>query len=232
MPRLDESRPALINALRDHYGSLPTPGGESGDDDNPFQTVARVAVGLVTDSRAAGSVLAALRAADILSSAALAGIEPEELGEVLTDARVKLTAKALRPLQKLASWIVKHGFDDQSFASAPTETLREAWQALNGVGQATADTWLLFGLGRAVYPVDRATYRVLVRHGWLEPSASYDEARNVAEGLAPDQGEVLAQISLALAKLGREFCKPTAPHCEGCPLRPFLPDARPMTEVD
>ena len=41
-----------------------------------------------------------------------------------------------------------------------------------GIGLAAADAILLFALKRPSYPVDRATYRVLVRHGWLDPSAT------------------------------------------------------------
>ena len=68
--------------------------------------------------------------------------------------------------------------------SQPSRSAR-SWLALNGVGPATADALLLFALRRPVYPLDRATYRILVRHGWLDPSADYDEARAVVERPAP-----------------------------------------------
>ncbi len=98
---------------------------------------------------------------------------------------------------------------------------------LKGLGPATVDSILSRGLGRATYPVDRATYRILVRHGWLDPTADYDEARSVAESLAPDDSAMLTRLSAAFERVGRDFCKPTVAKCERCPLRSLLPEGGP-----
>ena len=79
-----------------------------------------------------------------------------------------------------AGWLVRQpvsgrGLTTDDEAAWPTARLRRELTALSGIGQAKADAILLFGLGRPVYPVDRGTYRILVRHGWIDPSADYDE---------------------------------------------------------
>ena len=51
-----------------------------------------------------------------------------------------------------------------SRAAAPSEELA----GIKGIGPAAADAMVLFALKRPAYPVDRATFRVLVRHGWLD----------------------------------------------------------------
>ena len=134
----------------------------------------------------------------------------------------------MKPLQRIASWASGRDFDAEAVANLSTGAIREAWRGLNGVGPATADALLLFALGRPTYPVDRASYRIMVRHGWLDPSSDYDEARSVLEGIALDDPEALARLSLAFEKLGRDACKPTAPRCERCPLRPLLPEGGPV----
>ncbi len=230
MPRLDESRVSLLDALADRYGSLHPPGGEppGASGSSLFEAIARVALGLVADPRVALAALEVLREAGLLDPGALGTIDPLELHDLFEQNRVRLASKSLRPLQRIARWVSERDFDAEAVASLSTEAIREAWRGLNGVGPATADALLLFALGRATYPVDRATYRVFVRHGWLDPSADYDEASSVAEGIAPDDPEALARLSLGLEKLGRDACKPAAAQCDRCPLRPFLPEGGPV----
>ena len=78
---------------------------------------------------------------------------------------------------------------------------------------------------------DLVIQRILVRHGWLDPSSDYDEARSALESIAPDEPERLAQLSLGFEKLGRDFCKSTAPKCDRCPLRPLLPEGGPVEGI-
>ncbi len=234
MPRLGEVRLDLIQALGERYGLLPPPGGGPSfafePERSPFESIAAVALGLVADERVARQAFEVLRGAGLLDPVALGGINPLELDEIFQQARLRLTAKALGPLRKLARWGSERELDPDSFAVLSTETIREAWRGLSGVGPATADSLLLFGLRRASYPVDRASYRILVRHGWLDPSSDYDEARSVLESIAPDDPDQLAQISLAFEKLGREACKAGIPRCDRCPLQRFLPDSGPIEQ--
>ncbi len=228
MPSLGDSRLALLETLAERFGSLNPPGG--GSKDQPFEAIAAVAIGLVADYRVAGSALEALRDAGLLEPGALAAANPLELDDLFQQGRVRLAAKALLPLQKIARWVSERDFSAEAVARLSTEALRDSWRGLRGVGPATADALLLFGLGRATYPVDRASYRIMVRHGWLDSSSDYDEARSTLEALAPDDPSGLAQVSLAFEKLGRETCKPGTPRCEPCPLRPFLPESGPVEE--
>ena len=230
MPRRGESRLALLQSLADRYGSLPLPGGGpvGFGGSNPFEAIVRVALGLVADSRITSAAFEALRDAGLLEPDALAGADPLELDDIFKQARVRLAGKALKPLQRIARWASERKFDAESVANLSTETIREAWRALNRVGPSTADSLLLFAFGRATIPVDRASYRILVRHGWLDPSSDYDEARSVLENIAPDEPEILAQLSLAFEKLGRDACKPGTPLCDRCPLQPLLPEGGPI----
>jgi endonuclease-3 related protein len=228
MPSLDESLPALLSALADRYGR-PGPAASSAE---PFRAVLEAALSSTAGASKVDAALDALDAAGLLVPETLAETEVLEVVEVLRARKISAPAKAAALLQRLARWVVdRHDGDLDSLRdenSTPTSQLRDELLSLSGIGPATADTILLSALRRPVYPVDRATYRILVRHGWLDPWAEYDEARDTIEsaarGLEPASLEHLAQW---MERLGRDDCKASRPHCESCPLQPLLPDGGP-----
>jgi endonuclease-3 related protein len=229
MPALDESFPAIRDALADRYGR-PEPPAEGLD---PFEAIVATALGRALDPRKRDAAVAALRDEGLLDPEALAGSDAAEVDEALRSAGLAVPRTALAPLRRLARWLVDlHDGSADALVGpdspVPSDRLREELLALNGVGPSTADALLLFALRRPVYPLDRATYRVLVRHGWVDPDAGYDEARDVVERLAPDDPRTLARLALWFDPLGREFCRAGAPRCDRCPLRPFLPETGPI----
>lgn len=249
MPRLDESLADLIAALTDRYGLPPTSSRPDEHDFTPFERLVRVALGLVAPPAKAGAALTALRDAGLLEPANLAAANPLEIDEILKQDRIAMAIKSLRPVQKLARWVseqvgefVQDGEIDKS-----TAAIRDEWRSINGIGLATADALLLHGLRRPSYPLDRATYRVFVRHGWLDPTADYDEARELIEKLATDHLVATSQpkdqseppqddaalhwlkaLGFWFERLGRDYCKSSQPRCEQCPLQPWLPPQGPV----
>jgi endonuclease-3 related protein len=177
------------------------------------------------------AALEALGRARLLDAQALAGAEPIELRDTLREAGIKLPARAVSVLKRLARWFAER-FQNENQArdetSWPTHRLREELAALNGIGPATADAILLLALGRATYPVDRGTYRILVRHGWIDPTAEYDEVSELLTRHAGASPGELAWLSQALIQVGREFCRIRSPQCERCPLRCLLPEQGPL----
>jgi len=65
--------------------------------------------------------------------------------------------------------------------SEPTAKLRAELLALNGVGQETADSILLYAGNHPVFVVDAYTRRVLLRHGIINQKTSYEEIRAMME---------------------------------------------------
>lgn len=222
MPSLDLSYPAIRMALAGHYGA------EANDEllgAEPFTAILRVILGRSLDPRKVDLSLGALREAGLLDPSAMAAADVAEIVETLRASGAKLTPRAVASLQKIARWAADRGIETVS--GAPTEAIRDELLAINGVGPATADTILLTALDRPVYPVDRPSYRIFARHGWLDASADYDEARDVFERLEPDDPSALRQLAAWLDRIGSDFCRAGRPRCERCPLRPFLPEGGP-----
>jgi endonuclease-3 related protein len=231
MPALDESFPAMREALADRYGR-PRPPAETGPRE-PFEAVVATVLDRALDARKREAAIAALRDEGLLDPQAMAEADPDELDNALRSAGVSVARGGLAPLRRLARWLVDlhHGSADalaDPDGSVSTAQLREELLALNGVGPAAADAILLFALRRPAYPLDRATYRVLARHGWVDSDAGYDEARDVVERLAPDDPDTLALLSGWFERLGKDHCRASVARCDRCPLRPFLPEGGPI----
>jgi endonuclease-3 related protein len=197
----------------------------------PFSSVIVVALERLGESTRSQHALDFLGRAQLLDPDALANADPIELRETLAHAGLKQSAKVAPVLKRLAAWFAaRFPVDEEAHEELlwPTSVLREELVALNGVGPATADAILLFGLGRATYPVDRGSYRVLVRHGWIDPTAEYDEVSQLLIHEACENPVELARLSHDLAQVGRRFCRLRDPKCEPCPLRDLLPEGRPI----
>src|SRR5262245_3657924 len=168
MPSFDESFPAIESALTARYGR---PGALSEPIDDPFGASVSALLGRSIDAKKAGKAVAALADAGLLEPQAMAEADPAELSDAFKSAGVSVPARVVGPLRRLAGWIVDRHHGSAEWlrdASTSTSALREELAGLNGIGPATADAILLFGLRRGVYPVDRATYRILVRHDWID----------------------------------------------------------------
>jgi endonuclease-3 related protein len=229
MPSLDASFPGLITALTEHYGRIEEV--RAGFD--AFEAMVATVLNGVTDLKKSASARAAWREDGLLEPIALAEADLAELTESLRAAGVAIPEKSLAPIRKLARWVVDRHCDDLdeivgNDAPIPTAQLRDELLAIPGIGPATADAVLLFAFRRASYPVDRATYRILIRHGWLDTSADYDEARSTVETPHPDDPSTLIALSHWFDRVGHDFCRASVAKCDRCPLAFFLPDGGPI----
>ncbi len=221
MPSFGASYAAIATALAEHYGA-PAPMGIAAGLE-PFPALVTVLLARATDPLKAARGCDALADAGLLDPRSLAECDRAELDDALKSSGIRVPARALAPIQRVARWFLERD-RGENLDSVGTEELRAELAGLNGIGPATADALLLLALSRPVYPLDRATYRILIRHGWLDPSADYDEARDMVE--RPGQGEPVALSALSdwLARTGSEFCHVRVAKCDRCPLRGFLPD--------
>ena len=149
-----------------------------------------------------------------------------QLVEVLTGIpRGPQKASLLRTVAQW--WLAQFGEERSPEWPRGLEFYRESLRSLRGLGPATVDELLLFAARLAVFPVDRGTLRVAVRHGWLDLPFEDEQAQSFfVDGLGAAEIEPRSFSQLvgrvAAAHCGRE------PHCEGCPLQPLLPKNGPI----
>jgi endonuclease-3 related protein len=225
MPSLAASYSGILTALAKRYDQ-PEPATERA---TPFARILAVWLERAIEPRKAAAVLEALWEGGLADPVELAKADDQEVAETLRLAGTPLPSRMIRMLQRLAQWVAEAHQDCPTvLAEVATERLREELVGLRGLGAASADALLLFALGRPVYPVDRASYRILVRHGWLDPTADYEEARATLEQPAAGNPSALISLSHGLEQVGREFCRVRVARCERCPLQPFLPEGGPI----
>ncbi len=231
MPTLSEAYPTIARTL-----AIPT-GRRAAIPSGPSRFEALIAlVGSRTPNSNRGDRLAsALADAGLLDPETLASTNLDELTDTLRDARVEAPVATLRLIQRLAGWFLSHR-DDLEGEPEPADEFPESWRdelaGINGIGRSTADAIALRIFGAATYPLDRATYRIFVRHGWIDPTAEYEEVASSILGVCRADPPALDAFSRGMADIGRRFCKPAAPRCERCPLRSVLPPGGPVEVGD
>jgi endonuclease-3 related protein len=99
-----------------------------------------------------------------------------------------------------------------------TLKLRQQLLAVNGIGEETADSILLYALGKPVFVVDAYTRRILLRHHLIKAGASYREVQNFFMKNFKNKVKLFNEYHALLVRLGKEFCLKTNPRCKHCPL--------------
>lgn len=163
-----------------------------------------------------------LREAAVMDPRALYALPPEELAELIRPAGYyQVKAKRLRNLLKF----VVEEFDGSLDAMFRTNlaALREQLLSIHGIGPETADAILLYALGLPTFVVDTYTHRILARHGWIGYDADYHEIKDHCESALPADAQLYNEYHALLVRVGKDYCKRTAPKCESCPLVEMLP---------
>ena len=100
--------------------------------------------------------------------------------------------------------------------------LREELLGLWGIGPETADSILLYALGKPVFVVDAYTRRVLARHSLIPWKASYDQIQRLFDTL-PGEGRGRSawfnEYHALFVQVGKTLCKTRQPRCSECPIR-------------
>jgi len=95
--------------------------------------------------------------------------------------------------------------------------LRERLLAVHGIGEETADSILLYALGKPVFVIDAYTRRVLSRHGIADGSASYGHLQSLFHRELERDAAIYNEFHALFVRVGKECCRPKR-LCESCPL--------------
>ena len=211
----------VYRRLFDRYGSQHWWPGET-----PFE----VAVGAIltqnTNWTNVEKAIANLSRAGLLSPRGLHELPVERLAEMIRPAGY-YNIKAAR-LRHFLDWLFDcHKGDLDAVARVNTDILREELLGVRGIGPETADSILLYALGRPVFVVDAYTCRILGRHRLLEPDADYESVREMFEAALPRDVKLFNEFHALFVRVGKEHCRPQ-PRCAGCPLESLPHDTEPL----
>lgn len=208
--------PAVYRLLRASFGLQHWWPGET-----PFE----VMVGAVLTQNTAWSnvekAILQLKRARACSHRALLRMPVARLASLIRPAGY-FNVKARR-LKSLVVFLEKTcGGDLSVLQKRKTGVLRRQLLSVNGVGPETADSILVYALGRRSFVIDAYTKRIFSRHRLLEAEEDYESWRLVFEAALPSQLTLYNDFHAQIVRLGKQFCRPRQPACETCPLGPLL----------
>lgn len=95
--------------------------------------------------------------------------------------------------------------------------LRAKLLSVNGIGQETADSILLYALNKPIFVVDAYTKRVLSRHKLISEDATYNHIQDYFMNNLKKDRKLFNEYHALIVRLGKDICK-TKPNCSICPL--------------
>lgn len=90
--------------------------------------------------------------------------------------------------------------------------------SVNGIGEETADSILLYALGKPIFVVDAYTKRIAVRHGFVNEGADYKTLQHLFMDNLPNREDLFNEYHALIVRLGKEFCKKNNKNCILCPI--------------
>ncbi|MGE4299792.1 MAG: endonuclease III domain-containing protein [Desulfovibrionaceae bacterium] len=191
----------------------------------PGETPFEVAVGAIltqnTNWTNVEKAIAALRRDDLLDAARLFAAPTSEVSE-----RIRPAGYFRLKADRLAHFLLflrnECGFSLDALAEQDTDTLREKLLGVKGIGPETADSILLYSLGKPSFVVDAYTRRILHRHGQLPEDVDYAELRDYFMDVLPDDVALFNEYHALIVRTAKQWCRKREPLCEACPLGRFL----------
>ena len=189
--------------------------------DTPFE----VAVGAVLTQNTSWSnvekAITSLKATNAMTATSLLALSASDLEQAIRPAgyyRVKA-----RYLRTLAEWVSQRATGDlSSLASEDTGALRCEILALRGVGRETADSILLYAIGKPAFVVDAYTRRIAARLRLLPNNATYESTQQYFVARLPEDVHLFNEFHGLLVHLAKEHCR-ARPACLACPLEQCCP---------
>jgi endonuclease-3 related protein len=184
----------------------------------PGDTPLEIAVGAILTQNTAWTnvekAIAVLKTHRLLSLKQLARLSPAELAPLIRSAGF-YNIKAARLAIFLQWLMVNGGF--RGLRRIPTRTLRPLLLACSGIGPETADSILLYALGRPVFVIDAYTRRILSRYGLIAGDEPYESLRLLLESSLPRSPRLYNDYHALLVHLAKVHCR-ARPACDSCPL--------------
>lgn len=183
----------------------------------PFEVIVGTILTQNTNWKNVEKAIANLKRGGLLNAKRLLDLPPATLARLIQPAgyfRVK--AKRLRNF--LNFFCNGYGGKISSLEKGELPELREKLLSVNGIGPETADSILLYALGKPIFVIDAYTKRILSRHYLVPEDTTYDEMQELFMDNLPHKAKLYNEYHALLVKCGKDFCRTKKPRCKECPL--------------
>lgn len=129
--------------------------------------------------------------------------------------------KSRRLISFVEYYLDKYRGSVRRMSSVPTEKLRAELLEVNGIGDETADSILLYALNRPVFVIDSYTRRVFARHRLCRYSDDYLRIQRLFHVNVPAAAGRYNEYHALIVVLGKTYCHKHDPDCSLCPINNF-----------
>ncbi|HAR96811.1 MAG TPA: endonuclease [Deltaproteobacteria bacterium] len=160
-----------------------------------------------------------LKGRALLELNALHRIGTEELAEIIRPCGFyNIKAKRLQFFTRVL--VEEYSGSFESLNGYGLDTLRERFLAINGIGPETADSILLYALGKPTFVIDAYTKRFVRNHGLAEAGndLAYDNLQLLFMDHLPADTYLYNEFHALIVRLCQTYCK-KVPLCARCPLK-------------
>ena len=161
-----------------------------------------------------------LKEAHVLSAKSLHEISAQRLASLIRPAGY-FNIKATRLKAFIDFLAENYGGSMKRMEKEETEPLRKKLLSVNGIGPETADSILLYALGKPVFVIDAYTKRVLSRHSIMNHDEPYEKFQELFHSSIRSDVQLYNEYHALFVKVGKLYCRPK-PLCPPCPLFKFL----------
>jgi endonuclease III related protein len=185
--------------------------------DTPFEVMVGAILTQNTNWRNVERAIGNLKAADLLDPRCIKAVTTARLTRLIRPAGF-FNQKAAYLKEYCRYYVSAYGADVRKMRAVKTKRLREELLGLKGIGPETADSILLYALGKPVFVIDAYTRRIFARHGMLSEKTSYQGWQEHFVARLPKSAKVYNEFHALIVRLAKECCKKT-PRCVECPLQ-------------
>jgi len=104
--------------------------------------------------------------------------------------------------------------------SADPSRLRQQLLEVNGIGQETADSILLYAGEKPFFVADAYTKRILSRQGLIADNADYNTVQDLFMNNLTQNASFYNEYHALIVKIGKTHCRKVKPLCSDCPIHP------------
>lgn len=122
-----------------------------------------------------------------------------------------------KKLKNFLAWFAGYRYSFARLRDLPTDRIRDELLAVKGIGPETADSILLYALGRRVFVVDAYTIRILSRLGAIAGTESYHAVQELFHRRFRGGVGEYNEYHALIVRHGKDVCR-TRPRCAGCRL--------------
>ncbi|MDD5119716.1 MAG: endonuclease III domain-containing protein [Candidatus Omnitrophica bacterium] len=187
----------------------------------PAQSAFEVMVGAILTQNTSWSnvekAIASLKKKKLLDAEKIYKLPSKKLSGLIRPAGY-YNIKAARLKNFLKFFFDNYSLSLEKISSVDLGTLRRQLLGVNGIGQETADSILLYALNKPIFVVDAYTKRILLRHKLIKAGADYFSVQEVFMKNLKNNAGLFNEYHALLVKLGKEYCHKRSPKCEACPL--------------